>query len=73
MSKAKTEELEELSGPDEVVLDRAERYVALGFGTDAAFDLAEARGLDGFRLYWGDVAKMLKGGATHEQVLAIFA
>lgn len=57
---------------DKLTIHRVEHFVELGFDDEVAFTLAECKGVDGFSLYWGDVAKMLKNGATHAQVLDIF-
>lgn len=51
---------------------RAERFSELGFGHDDSFVLANTRKADGFYLYWGDVAKYLKNGATHAQIIDWF-
>ena len=63
---------ETIAEPDEVTLYRAGQFIELGFGYDDAFSLADAKGKHGFKLYWGDVAKMLKSGATHPQIVSIF-
>ena len=52
---------------------RWEMFVALGFTTEEAADLIEARGLDGFPLNHHDVRRYLDGGATREHILRIFS
>lgn len=59
-------------GLDDVTRHRVEMFLDLGFQEDEAFQLAEARGLDGFRLSHHDVRKYMVGGATHAHVLRIF-
>lgn len=57
---------------DDISVHRAERFRSLGFVSDAAVLLADAKDADGFHIYWGDAAKHLKNGATHRQVLALY-
>lgn len=51
---------------------RFDRFEELGFGYDDAMTLANTRSASGFYLYWGNVAKYLDNGATHDQVLDWF-
>jgi hypothetical protein len=60
-------------GLDDVTLHRVETFLALGFQHDEAFELAEARGLDGFRLSHHDVERYMVQGATHAHIMRIFA
>lgn len=53
----------------DITTHRALMFSELGFGHDDAFALANTRKSDGFHLYWGEVAKALSAGATHEQII----
>lgn len=58
---------------DSVSMHRIERFMALGFDSDEAFILLDARGTDKFLLSHHDVRKYIEGGATKEQILQIFS
>ncbi len=51
---------------------RLESFTDLGFDYAQALALANAKGTNGFGLYWVDVKHMLDAGATHSQICAIF-
>lgn len=57
---------------DDITLYRTERFLDLGFDTEDASTLAEAKDTNGFLLYWGDVRKFLFKGASKEQIIAIY-
>lgn len=52
---------------------RLSMWEELGFDDDQALALLWARGTDGFYLSHHDVRKYLAGGATHDQIVHIFA
>lgn len=54
---------------DDITIWRAEQFSLLKFGEDDAFVLASTRNTKGFYLYWGDIEKTLKAGATHAQIV----
>jgi hypothetical protein len=51
---------------------RVERFLELGFSEVNAELLALAKDAKGFSRYWGDVAKALDAGVSHEQAIAVF-
>lgn len=55
-----------------LVAYRLHRFMELGFEFADSLKLANAKGTNGFALYWGDVKDQMRHGATHAQILAIY-